>query len=534
MQSRSIKPEAVLTFGALGVVALAATPVSRLLLPAHATAPEVALLYADGALALWVGSAALTLLLSLRVGRSHLPTATSVALIAGIWLLFWGLTGHSSALALSPGVVHYAPTLLKGALAAFATAPILARIYVVRRWAWQQRRMVGSIWTVPGLVLFCGIGALWLMDYAAHGPARFRVHTTEQSHYALRQAVDIARLFTLVSLLTPVSGSMLRSLMRALSWFDRSTQHRLFLTGAGCAWAALLTVTYKATSAHIVGELLRLPYLVILSWWCYRWIDSSMSFRRLVVATSAAWSIFAIACLLIRESGQLLLCTTVTAATLCGLRSHVSIVHRGWRGPLATALTASVMGLLGASVFVVGAASPHVAARILAVEQPFSAPVDFLAINKWFIAEAGWTGFGLGHVPWCGYAGSLAGACTGAAGLPQQLPMDYVFVGLSGIWGLAGALALTTALILWLAAIGAAAGRSGGATAMSIQHLRNWLVGIWCLSMLVQVFLTAMGSLGAFPLTGLPLPFVSIGRMGIFSSAFVIALAATDIEKEQR
>lgn len=529
LTSRLQPSEALLTLAAVAILWLAAAPAPQLLPPAGYVTAEVAALYGDGALALWVCAAALTLLAALRIGRGHLPRACALSLIAGAWAAFWGLTAQWPPLAFSRWSGDHAHALLAGAVAALAIALLVARLYGTRRWAWQPARAIGSGWGVPGLVLFCGIGALWLMDYAAHGPARFRVHGSAQTHYALRQALDIAILFMLVSLLTPLTAPMLRALMRTLSWFEASLRCRLLLAGCGCTWAALLAVTYKPAFAHITGELLRLPYLVLFAWWCYRWIDSAMSFRRLAGQAAAAWAILAIACLLVRESGQLLLCTTVTAVTLCGLRARVALVQSRWRGPLATALAASAVGLIGALVFVAGAALPHVSARIMAMEQPFSASVDFLAINKWFIAEAGWAGFGLGHVPWCGYAASLAGSCGGAAGLPQQLPMDYVFVGLAGVWGLAGALMLTAALLLWLMALTGGV-RSGARAAMSVVQLRKWLVGTWCLAMVVQVFLTAMGSLGAFPLTGLPLPFLSVGRLGIFTSAFVLTWAATEPE----
>jgi cell division protein FtsW (lipid II flippase) len=528
--TRSSLPEALPAIGACGLVALAAAPAAGLLSVRPAAAAEIAALYADGALALWLAAASLAFLVSLRLARSQLPAPSAFALSGAVWLLFWGLLAHWPALALSRTAVEYSRELLAGALAAAATAPLTARWYVRRRLPWLPKRAAASPWIVPGLILFCGIGALWLMDYTAHGPARYRMHMEGQAHYALRQAVDAAVLFMLVSLLTPFATPMLRGLMRVMSWFESTSRGRMLLAGAGCAWAALLAVTYRTASAHIVGELLRLPYLLVFAWWCYRWIDSSMSFARLALQTAAAWAIFFAACLLVRETGQLLLCTVVTAVTLGGLRAHVALVRHAWRGPLAAVLAACAVGLIGASVFMLGAALPHVAARILALEQPFTAGVDFLALNKWFIAEAGWTGFGLGRVPWCGYAGSLAGTCNGAAGLPQQLPMDYVFVGLAGVWGLAGALAITVALILWLAAMAGDGGRAA-LPAMSIRRLRDWIVSIWCLAMLVQVFLTAMGSLGAFPLTGLPLPFLSVGRLGIFTSAFVLAWAATELEE---
>jgi hypothetical protein len=174
----------------------------------------------------------------------------------------------------------------------------------------------------------------------------------------------------------------------------------------------------------------------------------------------------------------------------------------------------------------------HIGDRIEATQHPEAAREDFLAVLRWFSAESGLFGFGLGQVPWCGYSNNLGELCTKGTGVPFQIDADYAFVGLIGVWGAAGALLIGLALVLWLLAMLISLLQSQTARDKELRPLgllQSWMVGLWVIIMLVQVFLTVLGSMGLFVLTGVPLPMMAMGLSSILAVAIFVGLASSQV-----
>jgi cell division protein FtsW (lipid II flippase) len=92
-----------------------------------------------------------------------------------------------------------------------------------------------------------------------------------------------------------------------------------------------------------------------------------------------------------------------------------------------------------------------------------------------------------------------------------------------------GAGVITSALIVWLFVVLLTVTPATRVRLLSFHLLQAWLVGIWVVTMLVQIFLTCMGSLGAFVLTGVPLPLLAMGNASLTVSAFFVALATNEL-----
>ena len=73
--------------------------------------------------------------------------------------------------------------------------------------------------------------------------------------------------------------------------------------------------------------------------------------------------------------------------------------------------------------------------RLENLAAPFASANDQLALVTWFQRAAPAEGFGLGAVPWCGFAPS-----RGCSGVPAQIHSDYTFTALVGVFGAAGRL----------------------------------------------------------------------------------------------
>ena len=144
---------------------------------------------------------------------------------------------------------------------------------------------------------------------------------------------------------------------------------------------------------------------------------------------------------------------------------------------------------------------------------------------------AGQTGFGLGAVPWCGYAGAL-----GCPGVPAQIQSDYTFTALVGAFGWTAAWAVTIGCALWLHRLIRHHGRvtrgeprlivaASGRVVNDEQALLSWLAVTWVVLTLCQLAVTVAGNLAVMPLTGVTFPFVSFGMTSLVGNMALLGLA---------
>ena len=97
------------------------------------------------------------------------------------------------------------------------------------------------------------------------------------------------------------------------------------------------------------------------------------------------------------------------------------------------------------ALFELGTFDDMTAARLENLAAPLASANDQLALVTWFQRAAPPAGFGIGAVPWCGYA-----SATGCPGVPAQIQSDYTLTALVGVFGWTAAWALTIGCALWL------------------------------------------------------------------------------------
>jgi len=206
--------------------------------------------------------------------------------------------------------------------------------------------------------------------------------------------------------------------------------------------------------------------------------------------------------------------------------------HRATAPAFAIAIALFVMWILGTTLalFELGSIDDVTAARLENLAAPMASANDQLALVTWFQSAAPPTGFGLGNVPWCGYA-----SAKGCAGVPAQIQSDYTFTAMVGEFGWAASWALTIGCALWLHALirshgGATRGeprlvRVAGRMRNDHQAFVSWLCVAWVVLALCQLAVTVAGNLAVIPLTGVTFPFVSFGMTSLVVNMAFLGLA---------
>jgi cell division protein FtsW (lipid II flippase) len=163
--------------------------------------------------------------------------------------------------------------------------------------------------------------------------------------------------------------------------------------------------------------------------------------------------------------------------------------------------------------------------RIRAMQMTYQGPLDFLSVMHWSLSATPSFGFGIGNTPWCGYehVAGLLGQCT-RAGVPDQIQSDYVTFALFSIWGWLAALIMLAALLLWLCEL-MRQGPARSAEALNFDLLRQWMVTGFAVTSIVQIVISAAGTLGRIPLTGLAIPMLSLGGTCLMSTAIFTGLS---------
>jgi len=170
--------------------------------------------------------------------------------------------------------------------------------------------------------------------------------------------------------------------------------------------------------------------------------------------------------------------------------------------------------------------------RVNIITNPFNAVNDDVARLLWFQQESPLAGFGLGYVPWCGYADDIR--CI--RGLPLQLQSDYTFTGLIGLYGIF-AMLIVLAMIFWVWRI------ISNYYQYPIKPLNMISSGYEkykafqiCIAMtfgtlvIVQLCISASGNLAWVPLTGITMPFISFGSTALMTYSFISGIIIHNIK----
>ncbi len=498
--------------------------------------------------------------LVLVVGRLALPPgaiatlslalwALPVAMLAGLspvpgwWLVRW-TAWPSMAQAASPWWAVPSVLLL-------LALPVASRL---TRGTWQAAQTPSRAWLYPLWVLLTGLGMLWLTDYSARAALQHR-NLASQQFQALLAAYAV---------LTTAAGlqpSLLPLLARSLARMDgvagpvakpaaaglaaRALAFcRLCWPSTGIFWFMLvwaggvfLVIGTHAAQSAARAEAIRAVLYVLGGWLAYRWIDTPHGARWCLMRGAAAGVLlFAVAMLPMLaggDKGQVLLLLLAASALGGGVVGGVLGAATGGlagRIKLAPAVglvvAAGATGLVIWALYAFGAATSHtVSLRLEALARPWTSHYEYLSELRWFMANAPVGGYGLGQVPWCGTLGSLgAGPCRA---IPGQTQSDYVFAALVGVWGSTATLAVAAATAAWLLGLIQVPVGHGGlrpGLAPQPQRLGAWIVVFFVGVNLVQLFVTAFGSLGLMPLTGVGFPLLAFGKSALLVAAACAAL----------
>ncbi|HZI83745.1 MAG TPA: hypothetical protein VFF44_07510, partial [Casimicrobiaceae bacterium] len=313
----------------------------------------------------------------------------------------------------------------------------------------------------PGLVVATGLGWLVLLDLSANGNVGNRyLALYHQGHLWFGML-----LLTVVAFLRQPLGRVLAwslSTVGALMAGLRRRAGAVATTLAGAALTIALVASVGIALANvpqISSELGRLWLIVGASWFFFLRGDPLL--QRLARAGGSPGSLLRylgpllwVALVLVgvqvvtRDMGPLLIASygagAFVAAAIAYWWHQRSGAHRG-AFALAMALFVSWILAITFALFELGPLHDVTAGRLENLAAPLASANDQLALVSWFQRSAPPQGFGVGSVPWCGYASAL-----GCPGVPAQIQSDYTFTALVGVFGWTAAWAVTIGCAIWL------------------------------------------------------------------------------------
>ena len=546
-------------FAALGTTAALMSDARQSLANARKNEATLALLQTAG----WQWAAAMLLgyglLVASRRAGSARAQAAGVAAALALWAAAawlgrvpWPLGGSRS----------FEPARLEPSLwsrpAGFVQGLCLAAA-VLAIWAWLSRgsrprggatraRAISSRVGYAGLVLATGLGWLLLLDLSANGHQSNRyLSLYHQGHLWL----GMLAFSVLVFLRAPLS--------RGLGWTlavagvaRRSVAHRLGRPGAV---TLLVLATLAAVGLfgvalsnmrQLTSELGRVWLIVGAAWFFFmragplaerlaRSGTAGLSLWRHVWPMLYVVSVLVAAMVVTRDMGPLLIAGYGSGAFLAATTAQWWHQRSGRRVSallLAVGLFAAWVAATTFALFQLGSVDSVTAARLDNLATPFASNNDQLALVTWFQRAAPPAGFGLGNVPWCGYA--AAGRCSG---VPAQIHSDYTFTAIVGVFGAGAAWVASLGCAVWLHRLIRHHGRvtqgeprwvaHAGQIASDSQGLLSWLALAWVVLCLCQLAVTVAGNLAVLPLTGVTFPFVSFGLTSLLVNLAFLALCLT-------
>jgi cell division protein FtsW (lipid II flippase) len=500
----------------------------------------------------WQWSAAMLAGLALlKLSRTRLPATAGVAVALGVWATAawagrvpWPLAQDR---AFEPARVasgwNAMPADFALALAAAALLLLVATPWIGA--APPRRQTLASRAGYAGFVAATGIGTLVLLDLSANGPPSNRyLALYHQGHLWLAMLELTVTLF-----LRPAIAS-------ALAWFLATVDElgarlaRILDARVVGLVATLLVLAAAIVAGTLLGgmrqftsELGRLWLVVGVAWFFYQ--RGGPAAERVASGGSTlgslvryAWPLAFVALVLVammiatRDMGPLLIASYAAGAFVAALIAMWWHLRSGAiRGPAVLAVIAFVAWIVGVTVavFELGAIDDVTAGRLENLAAPLASANDQLALVAWFRDAAPASGFGLGSVPWCGYASGDA-----CAGVPAQIQSDYTFTALVGAFGWNAAWAFTIGIALWLHRLVRHHGRVTrgeprfvrvrGRVVADTQAFVSWIGVAWVVLTLCQLAVTVAGNLAVVPLTGVTFPFVSFGMTSLVLNAALLAL----------
>lgn len=500
----------------------------------------------------WAGAMALGFVLLHWSRRTTAPLAA-----AGTSLLAWAAAGWAARVVWPLGGARdFQPLRLASAWDSAPALPalVLAALGVLllvtglaRRAATTARPLqtMSSRLGYAGLALATGVGWLLLLDLSAHAhPVNRYLALYHQGHLWLAMTLFCALLFAREPLgrstgwLLAVSGEVLRRcaarLGRAGGWALLAGLTLALLAAFGGALANLRQLT---------SELGRV-WLIVGSAWFFFLRAGPLAQR--LARSGGAWgslarylaplgfvvAVLAAAMFVTRDMGPLLIAGYAAGGFVAATFASWWHQRSGRIALPALAAVAAFAAWIGGVTFALlrfGSADAVTAARLESLAAPFAASNDQLALVTWFQRAAPAGGWGLGGVPWCGYA--PGGACSG---VPAQVHSDYTFTALVGVFGAPLAWGGALVFALWLHRLVRHHGRvtrgeprlveAGGRLVSDPQALLSWVGVCWVALTLCQLAVTVAGNLAVLPLTGVTFPLVSYGMTSLVVNLGFLAL----------
>jgi cell division protein FtsW (lipid II flippase) len=397
-----------------------------------------------------------------------------------------------------------------------------------------------------GLVVATGIGWLLLFDLSAHAHRINRyLALYHQGHLWLGLLVFSLLLF----LRRPLAHGLAWSLSIA-GEAARAASQRLGAGGAALAIGGLATLAVLgfgfafANVRQLTSELGRVWLIVGAAWFFFlragplaerlaRAGPAGISFWRYVWPLALVVGVLVAAMVLTRDMGPLLIAGYASGAFLAASIAmwwHLRSGQRWSAFGLAVVLFGGWIGAVTWALFALGSVDGVAAERLESLAAPFASANDQLALVSWFQRATPAQGYGIGAVPWCGYA--IAGGC---GGVPAQIHSDYTFTAIVGVFGAAAAWGAALGCALWLHRLIRHHGRvtrgeprlvaRAGQLAHDGQALLSWIAVAWVVLALCQLAVTVAGNLAVLPLTGVTFPFVSFGMTSLLVNLAFLALA---------
>jgi cell division protein FtsW (lipid II flippase) len=491
-------------------------------------------------------------LILVKLSRSRLPVAVGISLALAVWAgaawagrVPWPLA-HDRTLEVGRLGARWDAMPAEFVVALLAAAGVLLALHPwLRRPLASVRQTLASRIGYPGFIVATGIGWLLLLDLSANGQAGNRyLALYHHGHLWLAMLV-----LTVLAFLRPALGRSLAWLLSVIDELGGRVGRLLGPLLAPAAVLLLVLVIVGVTGALLSGvrqltsELGRVWLMLGVAWFFFvRGAPVAERLARsgnLVVSlVRYAWPLAFVALVLVgtmlvtRDMGPLLIAAYAAGAFLAASVAmwwHVRTGARRAPAVLAACAFAAWIVAITLAVFRFGAVDEVTAGRLENLAAPLASANDQLALVTWFRQATPAAGFGLGAVPWCGFASSAA-----CAGVPAQIHSDYTFTALVGAFGWSAAWALTLGCAVWLHRLIRHHGhvtrgeprfvRQAGRIVADHQAFLSWIGVTWVVLTLCQLAVTVAGNLAVLPLTGVTFPFVSFGMTSLVVNSALLAL----------
>lgn len=453
--------------------------------------------------------------------RSHPVLAIGQALVA--WGVVMAAISHGVVAPFKVGIVLFCVGVAWCAAGAFA--PIERRLLRLP----DNRELKTSAWLYPLFVGFTCFGLLIVFDLSTRSYLSLR-------YLFLNHFKDLFWCFVMVSLARPLASVVAwamqnlaaRNLLHGL-WDTRIGERRKAWLWLGAALVGFLgfVVLLRGDSAK-VAELAKAWLLVFSAVFLainQRGLIGQILPRRSKMTALLAWALLPpVAALLLADEKGTLLVIGFVLTFLLGVALSNLIFQRGGRGYVLGVLSSTAILLLLLTALVnVSGFDARTAERVNAWINPFIASNDQMAILHWFRESVPPLGYGLGHIPWCGYR------LSGCQGVPLQMQSDYTITSVMAVVGVAPAIALMVVYFAWLWLMARQQLAYGNEQIKTqLQHggyfWLAWLILLWVVVTVFQALVTISGNLGLLPLTGVTLPFISYGTSNLWFNTVLFSL----------